>query len=180
MTYGGRENVSQSNEKAFDLWENGVVLSFDFVVDDLKVYYSEKSPQGAYAVIKDFLVKNGFEHLKDSDYKNERLDDLATADLLYHFSRENKWFPFCLKKMDISPNVIKLDISKDIQALRDDEWGKQIFEQKQQGEKKQDSQGKQGTLGDYMAEIRKQREADKKSDTKNPLKEKGSKDRTDR
>ena len=65
-----------------------MVLSFDFVVDYLKIYYSE------------------------------------TANLLYHFSVKHKWFPFCLKKMDISPNVVKLDVSTDIWAFRDEEWGK--------------------------------------------------------
>lgn len=114
--------MSQSKDKG--IWTNGVVLSFDFVVDDLKIYYSETAPQGAYEVIRSYLVKNGFEHLKDTDYKNESIDDLETANLLYHFSVKHKWFPFCLKKMDISPNVEKLDISTDIWAFRDEEWGK--------------------------------------------------------
>ena len=120
--------MSSSKEKC--IWTNGVVLSFDFAVDDLKVYYSQTAPQGAYEMIKSYLVKNGFKHLKDSDYKNEKIDDLETVDLLYHFSKKNKWFPFCLKKMDISPNVIKLDIAMDIWAFRDDEWGKEREEQK--------------------------------------------------
>ncbi len=120
--------MSSSKEKG--IWTNGVVLSFDFAVDDLKVYYSQTAPQGAYEMIKSYLVKNGFKHLKDSDYKNEKIDDLETVDLLYHFSKKNKWFPFCLKKMDISPNVIKLDIAMDIWAFRDDEWGKEREEQK--------------------------------------------------
>ncbi len=52
------------------------------------------------------------------------VDDLETADLLYHFSVKHKRFPFCLKKMDISPNVVKPDVSTDIWAFRDEEWGK--------------------------------------------------------
>lgn len=115
--------MSPSKNKG--IWTNGVVLSFDFAVDNLRIYYSATAPQGAYEVIKSYLIKNGFEHLKDSDYKNENIDDLETADLLYHFSVRNKWFPFCLKKMDISPNVIKLDVSADIRALRDEDWGKE-------------------------------------------------------
>lgn len=115
--------MSQSEDKG--IWANGVVLTFDFVVDNLKVYYSSTAPQGAYKAIKSYLIKNGFEHLKDSDYKNEKIDDLETADLLYHFSVKNKWFPFCLEKLDISPNVIKLDVSADIRAFCDEEWGKE-------------------------------------------------------
>lgn len=115
--------MSQSDDRA--QWSNGVVLSFDFNVADLKTYFSEKYPQMAYKVIKDFLIKNGFEHLKDSDYKNQGLDDISATELLYDFADENKWFPFCVRKMDISPNVIQLDISHDLQAVRDDDWAKE-------------------------------------------------------
>lgn len=120
--------MSQSEDKG--IWANGVVLTFDFVVDDLMVYYSSTAPQGAYEVIRSYLIKNGFEHLKDSDYKNEKIDDLETADLLYHFSVKNKWFPFCLKKLGISPNVIKLDVSADIRAFCDEEWGREQEEKR--------------------------------------------------
>lgn len=136
MICGGTESVSQSDNKKIDLWENGVVLSFDFVIDDLITYYSETSPHGAYDVIRTYLLKNGFEHLKDSDYKNIHMDDLETADLLYHFSRENKWFPYCLKKMDISPNVERLDVSRDIWALRDEEWAKEHLQKRKIEERK--------------------------------------------
>ena len=51
-------------------WARGVVLSFDFDTARLRTYFSQTSPQGAYAVIKQFLKKNGFEHRKDSDYVN--------------------------------------------------------------------------------------------------------------
>jgi len=165
--------VSQS--KKFNLWENGVVLSFDFVVDDLKTYYSEKSPQGAYDVIKSYLLKNGFEHLKDSDYKNANIDDLETADLLYHFSRENKWFPYCLKKMDISPNVIKLDVSKDIWAFRDEEWAAQRL----QGKPKENGESDLGTLQGYQAEINKLRQSEENADSKEPKMQKDTRGRAD-
>lgn len=114
-----------SRSESAGVWANGVVLSFGLAVDALKTYYSAVSPQGAYEVIRTYLIKNGFEHMKDSDYRNDSIDDLEAADLLYHFSIKNKWFPFCLRKMDISPNVIKLDVSADIQAFRDEKWGRQ-------------------------------------------------------
>lgn len=107
------------------LWENGVILTFDFVVEDLKRYFSEKAPQGAYKVIKKYLLKQGFVHLKDTDYKNTEITKFDTVDILYRFSRENKWFPYCVRKLNISPNVITLDISEDIQALRDEEWARE-------------------------------------------------------
>lgn len=174
MICGGIENVSQSEK--FNLWENGVVLSFDFVVDNLKTYYSETSPQGAYEVIKNYLLKNGFEHLKDSDYKNTHIDDLETADLLYHFSRENKWFPYCLKKMDISPNVIKLDVSRDIWAFRDEEWAEQHLKEKQGDIGDSDLETMQG----YQAEIKKLRNSGNKTDSQEPKMQRSGKGKNDR
>lgn len=174
MICGGTKNVSQSEK--FNLWENGVVLSFDFVVDDLKTYYSETSPQGAYEVIKNFLLKNGFEHLKDSDYKNVHIDDLETADLLYHFSRENKWFPYCLKKMDISPNVIKLDVSRDIWAFRDEEWAEQHLKEKRGDIGESDL----GTMQGYQAEIKKLRNSGDKMDSQELKMQRSGKGRNDR
>lgn len=111
------------------IWTNGVVLTFDFVVDDLKRYFSNKAPQGAYEVIKRYLLRHGFVHLRDTDYKNAHITKYDTVDILYRFSLENKWFPYCIRKLNISPNVIVLDISADVQALRDDAWAKEHLDQ---------------------------------------------------
>lgn len=134
MIYGREISVlSSNNEKG--LWANGVVLSFDLVVEELKQYFSEKAPQGAYEVIKKYLLKHGFEHLRDTDYKNEHITKYETVDILYRFSRENKWFPYCVRKLNISPNIITLDISEDIQALRDERWAEEHFNIKKSSEK---------------------------------------------
>lgn len=66
MIFGWGKTKLQFNNK--NLWAKGIVLSFDFEIDKLKKYYSKTSPQGAYEIMKRFLLKNGFEHLKDSDY----------------------------------------------------------------------------------------------------------------
>lgn len=150
--------MSQSDEEKA-LWSNGVVLSFDFNVADLKTYFSERYPQAAYKVIKDFLVQNGFEHLKDSDYKNQSLDDIGATKLLYKFAKENKWFPFCLRKMDISPNVIQLDISRDLWAVRDDDWAKEHLEKTQKAaDEKQSEKG--SSMADWKKEIAKEKAQD--------------------
>lgn len=107
------------------VWADGVLLTFDLVMAELERYYSAKNPQNAYNVIKRFLIQNGFEHLRDTDYKNPNIDKVDTVDLLYHFSQKNKWFPFCVSKVNISPNVITLDIADDIKALRDGVWGEE-------------------------------------------------------
>lgn len=106
------------------IWVNGAVLTFDFAIEDLKQYYSATAPQRAYEIVKKYLVKHGFSHLKDTDYKNQFITKYDTVDILYQFSLKNKWFPYCIKKLIISPNIITLDISKDIQALQDEKWAK--------------------------------------------------------
>jgi len=135
-----------------DPWARGVVLSFDFVTKDLKDYYSKNSPQGAYEVLKRFLLKNGFEYLRDSDYKNKFMDKVDTVDLLYSFSRDHKWFPHCINKVNISPNITALDISNDIKALGDEDWKKE-----KDAENAGKSQEKQAPLSEYKNLIEKAR-----------------------
>lgn len=119
MIYGKEISVLPSKS---DVWKNGVVLSFDLDTIKLRDYYSKTSPQGAYEVIKHFLKKNGFKHEKDSDYVNDKIDKITTAKLIYNFSKSNKWFPLCINKMNISPNVESLDISLQIVQLADKKW----------------------------------------------------------
>lgn len=105
-----------------DLWKDGVVLSFDFVVSNLRQYYSKSSPQNAYTVVKQYLLNNGFTHIKDSDYINPSINILQTRKLLYKFETKNKWFPFCVRKVIISPNIKSLDITQNIKKLQDKDW----------------------------------------------------------
>lgn len=59
------------------------------------------------------------------------IDKVATVDLLVDFADENKWFPLCINKMNISPNVETLDISIQIERLTDKEWkNKRILKKK--------------------------------------------------
>lgn len=109
-------------KKEKNLWKNGVVLSFDLSTKQLRNYFSKTSPHGAYGIIKSLLLKNGFEHTKDSDYVNKNISKLELIDLLTDFSIENKWFPLCVNKINISPNVESLNISEQIQDLIDEDW----------------------------------------------------------
>lgn len=118
-----------SNNEISGLWKNGVVLSFDLNTSNLKIYYSKNSPQNAYKLLKIFLKNNGFEHKKDSDYVNPLINRLKTVRLLTDFAKKNKWFPLCINKMNISPNVETLDISMQIESLIDKDWkNKKDFE----------------------------------------------------
>lgn len=128
MIYGRETNVLPSNSqnsRSKGLWTNGVVLSFDLSTIKLKDYFSKTSPQGAYDIIKRFLIKNGFEHRKDSDYVNSNIDKVSTVDLLVDFSDRNKWFPLCVNKMNISPNIETLDVTAQLEGLIDEDWKNQ-------------------------------------------------------
>jgi vapD-related protein len=105
-----------------DLWKNGVVLSFDLDTKLLKKYYSKTSPQNAYRDIKKYLIENGFGHTKDTDYVNTKIEKVDTIQILNDFSYDNKWFPICVNKINISPNVKSLDISLQINKLTDEKW----------------------------------------------------------
>lgn len=104
-----------------DKWTNGVVLSFDLKVELLNKFYDGKY-NNAYRDIKNYLIDKGFEHLKDSDYVNKRIDKSETVDLLKEFISESKWFASVVNKVTVSPNVISLNITEDIRLLRDFEW----------------------------------------------------------
>lgn len=105
-----------------NLWKNGVVLSFDLDTKLLKRYYSKTSPQNAYRDVKKYLIENGFGHTKDTDYVNNTIEKVDAIILLKKFSKENKWFPICVNKINISPNIVSLDISLQINKLTDEKW----------------------------------------------------------
>ncbi len=123
MSQFKKQNKKESNKSIIDeKYINGVVLSFDFKTSELKKYYSKKSPTGAYSRIRTYLKNNGFIHLGDSDYMNEKIDDIITSVLLTKFASNNKWFPLCVKKIHVSPNVERLDTSEEIKLLIDDDF----------------------------------------------------------
>lgn len=62
------------------------VLYFDFRVKDLKEYYSETNPNGAYGKIRDFLLKRNFSHEQHSGYHSKyKTTDLEIFDLMQLF-----------------------------------------------------------------------------------------------
>ena len=135
----GRETsaLPSNNKRNESLWRNGVVLSFDLSIAKLKDYFSNSSPQGAYDIIKRFLLNNGFEHKKDSDYVNTNIDKIDTVDFLVDFSEDHKWFPLCVNKMNISPNIETLDITTQLEGLIDEEWKVQKDKENEIKRKKQ-------------------------------------------
>lgn len=110
------DSTLKETQKDKRTWSDGVVLSFDFRTDALRRHYSATSPQGAYAIFKAFLCKHGFTPLKDSDYKCTDMDDESARAILVKFASENEWFPLCISKATISPNIVGLDVSNEVRA----------------------------------------------------------------
>ncbi len=151
----------KSGDNSF--FKRGIVVSFDLVTADLKKYYSETSPQGAYEVIARAFKKQGFEKLKDSDYRHDTMNKKEAAKFIADFSEKEKWFPASVGKLIISPNVPRLDISDTVkQVFADRDWinekdkeyaAKQAL--KESGAK--EGEAKQSSLADWKSEIDKEK-----------------------
>ena len=144
----------QNNGYETGIWKDGAVLSFDFTVEDLKTYYSPASPTGGYYKFRKFLLEKGFEPLKDSDYKHNQFDDIAVMKILKEFSEENKWFPFCIKKMIITPHIENYDISDDVKTFKDNEWAKEHLKS-QNGKEQHAKQAR--TMSDWQKKMEQKR-----------------------
>lgn len=70
--------------------------------------------------------------------------------------QQNKWFPFCLEKMDISPNVVRLDISHDLWEVCDDKWAEERLEKNGKAEDEKTSE-KGSTMADWKKKIEKEK-----------------------
>ena len=115
--------------------EEGSVVSFDLNTAKLKIYYSKTSPQGAYDVIKKYLIKNGFEHQKDSDYLHLDMDIVDAAEIISEFAATNKWFPLCVNKVNVVPNVKTRDLLPRISEYLDVDYQRQKEDELLQEEK---------------------------------------------
>lgn len=103
--------------------ENGSYISIDLDTKMLKRYYSTKSPHGAYAVIKRYLTGNGYEHLKDTNYRSRNKTEDEAAKIIYDFVDMEKWFAPCVNKVNITPLNEQWDLTTDIMTdYLDEEW----------------------------------------------------------
>lgn len=78
-------------------------LYFDLRVKDLKEYFSEINPNGAYGKIRDYLIKRNFSHEQYSGYHSKyKTTDLEIFDLIREMSREFPWLAFCLNHFEVT------------------------------------------------------------------------------
>ncbi len=78
-------------------------LYFDLRVKDLKKYFSESNPNGAYGKIRKYLEKREFSHEQYSGYHSKyKTTDLEIFDLIRDMSREFPWLPYCLNHFEVT------------------------------------------------------------------------------
>ena len=78
-------------------------IYFDLDYNALKHFYSNTSPNNAYAEIEKYMLDNGFEHRQRSGYvslKAMRLN--VITDFVKQMSREFPWLHKCYKKFDVA------------------------------------------------------------------------------
>ncbi|TRW22900.1 hypothetical protein FL857_10850 [Criibacterium bergeronii] len=101
--------------------KKGVSITFDFEIKSLQKYYSYTSPKNAYKIISDYLLQNGFEKTKDSDYISYNSNKNKSYEILKQFAKSNKWFTPSLTKLAITPINQIWDLSEDYKILYNDE-----------------------------------------------------------
>ncbi len=77
-------------------------INFDI---DTKKYeeYTNKKVSTAYAEIKRFLKKNGFEHRQGSGYvSKESLADWNITAIITNMSLKLEWLKYCVKEIDVT------------------------------------------------------------------------------
>ena len=110
--------------------KKGVILTFDFVIKNLEKYYSYKSQKNAYREIGKFLIENGFEKTRDSDYVSDKYNRLNAIGILDEFSKNNKWFSLCISKVSVAPidsswelsDLFQKDIDMDFKLEKDRQY----------------------------------------------------------
>ena len=110
--------------------KKGVILTFDFVIKNLEKYYSYKSPKNAYREIGKFLIENGFEKTRDSDYVSDKYNRLNAIGILDEFSKNNKRFSLCISKVSVAPidsswelsDLFQKDIDMDFKLEKDRQY----------------------------------------------------------
>lgn len=103
---------------------SGVVISFDLEMSLLDIYFEggSNNRNKAYDSIKKFLISQEYEHLEDSDYKNDEDSINIALKKILQFCEENKWFPLCVKKLIITPNSLYCDYTDILRESIDQDY----------------------------------------------------------
>ena len=71
--------------------------------DALKKYYPKKDWHNAYYDVRNYFVKNGFEHIQGSGYHSiKAMSESKAMAVIYHMTKEFVWLNFCVRICTIS------------------------------------------------------------------------------
>ncbi len=77
-------------------------INFDIDTKKYEKHTGRKAPT-AYAEIKQFLKKNGFEHRQGSGYVSKNsLDDLRITAIITNMTLTLEWLKYCVKEIDVT------------------------------------------------------------------------------
>ena len=94
-------------------------LNFDLSSERLREYFGEKGRRKAYAKIKAYLIKNGFEHRQWSGYASIKpMDYIEIYDIVGGLVDECKWLVECANRFDATNIMAESDM---IDAIRNHE-----------------------------------------------------------
>ncbi|EAJ0412376.1 VapD family protein [Campylobacter helveticus] len=116
-------------------------INFDLSTNKLKKYFSDT--REAYGSIKNFMLKNGFEHRQYSGYTSIKpMSDKQINLLIKRLTKKCAWIGSCIKEFDVTDIGEQYSLKDTIQSLCTQELNKKINHNKnlqiQSNQKSQD------------------------------------------
>lgn len=97
-------------------------INFDIDTKKYEQYTGKPSPT-AYAEVKDFLKKNGFEHRQGSGYiSKESLDEKRVVAIILNMTYKLKWLKHCIRQMDVTNIGKQHSLLDTIQKAPSNDW----------------------------------------------------------
>jgi virulence-associated protein VapD len=86
-------------------------INFDLDTNKLRQVFGEKGRRKAYAQIKSFLLKNGFEHKQWSGYASLKPMSYAEVyDVVFKMIDQCPWLPECVNQFDATNVMAETDM----------------------------------------------------------------------
>ncbi|NDJ28044.1 hypothetical protein DMB95_09355 [Campylobacter sp. MIT 12-8780] len=91
-------------------------INFDLYTNELKKHFQDT--REAYAQVKEFMLKNGFEHRQYSGYASKNsLSERAISKLSTKLVTNFPWLASCVKRFDVTDIGEQYDLTDQLQIL---------------------------------------------------------------
>lgn len=88
-------------------------INFDLTIEQLKVFYSESNPKGAYSKIRNYMQKHGFTHRQWSGYISDKtMTKSELVDFTMELHQAFPWLINCEGSMDATVITEIFDIKQ--------------------------------------------------------------------